>query len=54
MAGKPGYGAPRGQAQDDLYTVMAIIATGCVAFALGYVIFKAYELTGSFPSFSGL
>ncbi len=53
MAGKPGYGGtPRGQAQDDLYTVMAIIATGCVALALGYVIYKAIELHGTIPSFA--
>ena len=51
MAGKPGYGT-RGQSQHDLYTVMAIIATACVAFALGYVIFKAIELHGTVPSFA--
>lgn len=52
MAGKPSYGSPRGgQSQNDLYTVMVIIATSCVALALGYVIFKAIELHGSLPSF---
>lgn len=52
MAGTPGsYGPRGGQPANDLYTALVVIATGCIAFALGYVIYKAIELFGSLPSF---
>lgn len=54
MAHTPGspYGS-RQQPDNDIYTVLVIIACAAAALALGFVIYKSSTLLGvPFPSFS--
>ncbi len=43
----PGSGAPRGKAQNDIYTVLVCIGLFALLGALGFVIYRCNELLGT-------